>query len=236
MVVYKLFWDEFSSWYLEAIKPAYQKPIDSKTLAATEVFFDKLLKLLHPFMPFITEELWQLLEERKDGESIMISDMPVANGWNKEIEQHFEKLKEVVTHIRSIRKDKNIPNKDELKLYIRAEENKYDKSLDNLAVKLANLSELILTEDKVDDAISFMVGTSEYFIPLEGNIDVEEELKKLEEELKYQKGFLNSVSKKLSNEKFVNNAPQKVVDIERQKQADAEIRIKAIEEQINLLK
>ena len=235
MTVYKLFWDEFSSWYLEAIKPNYQQPIDKKTLDATIDFLDKLLKLLHPFMPFITEEIWQYIEERKDGESIMNTLMPTSKGYDKNIITNFEIAKDTITAIRSIRKEKNIPNKDILDLHLKATET-ISTNFSSVIIKLGNLSEIKKVAEKTENAAAFMIKSFEYFIPLEGKINSEEEIAKLQQELNYTKGFLNSVSKKLSNERFVNNAPEKVVVIEKQKQADAEQKIKALEEQINNLK
>lgn len=236
MEVYKLFWDDFSSWYLECIKPAYQQPIDSKTLESTNEFFDKLLKILHPFMPFITEELWQFLKDRKDGESIMISVMPKFENYNLSVISGFESTREVITNIRAIRKEKNIPQKDSIELLVKVSENATENNFDNIIIKLCNLSELGSVNEKPANTVSFLVGTNEYFIPIGNNINVEEELKKLNSELDYNKGFLKSVLAKLSNEKFVSGAPAKVIEMERKKQADAESKIKSLEEQIVSLK
>ncbi|HBF88351.1 MAG TPA: valine--tRNA ligase [Bacteroidales bacterium] len=236
MEVYKLFWDEFSSWYLESIKPAYQHPIDKKTLSATFGFFDKLLKVLHPFMPFITEELWQYIEERKAGESIMISEMPKAANFDEKIIYDFEKAKDGITNIRAIRNEKNIPLKENLALFIKNSDNSYNNIFDSVILKLANLSEIKQIDEKPEGSVSFMVGTIEYFIPLGNLVNAEEEIAKLTEELEYNRGFLNSVLIKLSNEKFVSGAPAKVVEMERKKLADAESKIKSIEEQIAGLK
>ncbi|PXV63316.1 valyl-tRNA synthetase [Dysgonomonas alginatilytica] len=233
MLVYKLFWDEFSSWYLEVIKPAYQKPIDAKTYQQTLGFFDSLLRILHPFMPFITEELWQALSERKDGESIMIASMPAAKIVDSDLLNSFEKVKEIVSGIRTIRLQKNIANKDPLELEIMGD---HDDSLNSVISKMGNISEIRKTSDKNPLAISFLVGTTEFAVPMGNNIDVEAEIAKLEADLVYQQGFLNSVMKKLSNEKFVANAKADVVDAERKKQADAESKIKTIEETIQSLK
>jgi valyl-tRNA synthetase len=236
MTVYKLFWDEFSSWYLEMIKPAYQKPIDKYTIKTTTEFLDKLLKILHPFMPFITEEIWQILDQRVDGESIMISEMPKASKFNKSLISDLEIVKETISSIRTVRKDKNIPNKENLELDVKSNDTKYNSSYNSVIIKLANLTKIEEVQEKTENAISFMVGSNEFYIPMLETIDVEAELKKLEEDLKYQNGFLTAVTKKLSNERFVQNAPEKVVDIERKKQADAEAKIKALEEQIVNLK
>ncbi len=231
MTSYKLFWDEFSSWYLEIIKPEYQKPIDNKTLNSTIEFFEKLLKLLHPFMPFITEEIWHLIEDRKDGESIMISLMPENTGFNNDTISKFENTKEVISSVRAIRKEKNIPMKKQLVLHVK-ESDKFVDDFKTVISKLCNLSEISYTKQKIDNVVSFMVKTTEFFIPVGNMINKEEELKKLETELKYNEGFHISVSKKLSNEKFVNNAPEKVVEMEKKKLADAETKIKALKEQI----
>ncbi|WP_066631556.1 valine--tRNA ligase [Labilibacter marinus] len=235
MSVYTLFRDDFSSWYLEIVKPGYQQPIDGATYKATIENFDKLLRLLHPFMPFISEEIWQILGDRKEGESIMVSDMPVPSEVDEKLLASFSLTQEAIAGVRNIRKQKNIPNKDSIALSI-LDNSGYDKSFDAVLVKLANAEELNFVTEKVNGALSFMVKANEYFIPLGDLIDVDAEIKRLEEELKYNKGFLISVSKKLSNERFVNNAPEKVVAIEKQKQADAEAKIKALEESIANMK
>jgi len=229
MTVYKLFWDEFSSWYLEMVKPAYQQPIDRKTYEATLGYFDLLLRLLHPFMPFITEELWQAISERKDGESIMISDMPKDTVYDTELISAFEKVKETIAGIRTIRLQKNIPNKEQLTLEVTGD---YNSAFDSVIVKMGNLSAISTVNEKDPTAVSFLVGTTEFSVPLGNNIDVEAELKKLNEELVYLEGFINSVRKKLSNEKFVANAKPEIVDNERKKEADAESKIKTIKESI----
>jgi valyl-tRNA synthetase len=236
MTIYTVFWQEFSSWYLEMIKPAYQQPIDAKTHAETLVFFDKLLRLLHPFMPFISEDLWQQMAPRANGESMMLQPWPKAENFIQNYLDKFELAKEAVAGIRSVRLEKNIPQKESLSLSILCNEDSYNDEFDQILIKLTNLNEINLVTEKPNDAVSFMVKANEYFIPLEGFIDVEEELKKLEEELVYQEGFLNSVMKKLSNERFVDSAPKDVVIKERQKQTDAETKIKAIKESILRLK
>ena len=233
MVIYKLFWDEFSSWYLEMIKPGYQLPIDKETYQATLGFFDALLRLLHPFMPFITEELWQALEPRKEGESLMVALMPEVAPVDEAYLESFEIVKEIVSGVRTIRLQKNIPNKEELALQVLGGHN---DAFNPVIAKMCNLSEITKTDDKAAGAVSFLVRTTEYAVPLGNMINVEEELAKLEEELKYQQGLLNSVLKKLSNESFVSKAPAKVIDMERKKQADAESKIKSIEESIAALK
>ncbi|QIK58975.1 valine--tRNA ligase [Dysgonomonas sp. HDW5A] len=233
MLVYKLFWDEFSSWYLEMIKPAYQKPIDAKTYNETLNFFDSLLRMLHPYMPFITEELWQALSERKEGESIMVALMPTAKNVDTDLLNAFEKVKETISGIRTIRLQKNIPNKDSLELEIIGEHN---DAYNPVIAKMGNITEIRAVNEKNPQAMSFLVGTTEFAVPMGNNIDVEAELAKLEADLVYQQGFLNSVMKKLGNEKFVANAKADVVDAERKKQADAESKIKTIKETIQSLK
>ena len=233
MAVYKLFWDEFSSWYLELIKPGYQQPIDSKSYQATLGFFETLLKLLHPFMPFITEELWQHIGEHKTGESIMVARMPEPKEYDNAITERFETSKQIIAGIRTVRLQKNIPNKESLLLQVTGE---HDKSNDCVIMKLTNLSAIEPVKEKEATAASFLVGTTEYSIPLGNNIDVEAEIKKLEAELSYLQGFLGSVNKKLSNERFVNNAPATVIETERKKRSDAESKIKSLEESIAALK
>ena len=234
MAVYKLFWDEFSSWYLEMVKPAYGQPIDKVTYEKTLAFFETLLKLLHPFMPFITEELWQHIYDRQPGESIMtqtlVKDMP----YNEALIAQFEAVKEVISGIRTIRLQKNIAQKEALTLEVTGENPV--AGFGSVIAKLCNLSEIKQVETKSEGAAAFMVGTTEYAVPLGNLINVEEELKKLEADLKYQEGFLQSVMKKLSNEKFVSKAPANVIEMERKKQADAETKIAALKESIAALK
>lgn len=235
MNLYKLFWDEFSSWYLEAIKPAYGKPIDAETYNATLDIFEKILALLHPFMPFITEELWQHLRNRADGQSIMISQMPKSTGVDEELIKSFERVKEIVAGIRNIRQEKNIAQKDQLKASIRTS-SRLSKGFEAIIVKLAGLEQLSYTDGQIEGAASFMVGVDEVYVSLQGIIDVDEERQKILAELDYTRGFLNSVLQKLSNERFVNNAPASVVELERKKQIDAEAKIKALEERLKELK
>ena len=232
MAVYKLVWDEFSSWYLEMVKPAYGKPVDRATYEATLGFFDALLRLLHPFMPFITEELWQHIAERKDGESVMTALLPKAGAFSEQTIADMDVAKDIIAGIRTVRLQKNIPNKEELELQVMGEGN---VPVESIIKKLANLSAVANVSEKDATAAAFMVGTTEYAVPLGNNINVEEELKKLEADLKYQEGFLQSVLKKLSNEKFVNNAPAKVIEMERKKQADAEAKIATLKESISAL-
>ena len=242
MEVYKLFWDEFSSWYLEIIKPAFQQSVDLKTYKATLKFFDALLRLLHPFMPFITEELWQALEERNEGESIMISIMPEeenASGYKDKMRQailnidRMEETKEIIANIRTIRVQKNIPNKESLKLQVIGE---YQADYYPVLFKMSNLSGIEKALEKSAGAISFLVKTTEFAVLIgNDNINVAEELAKLKEALKYQQEFLNSVLKKLNNENFVLKAPKQVIEMERKKQADAESKINSLQESIGFI-
>ena len=233
MAIYKLFWDEFSSWYLEMVKPAYQQPIDRKTYDATLRYFDALLRMLHPFMPFITEELWQHLYDRKEGESIMTARMPEPQPVDMEIINRFETTKLVVAGIRTIRLQKGIANKEQLTLQIIGA---HDHSNDCILTKMTNLATIETIEEKDPAAASFRVHATEYAIPMSNAIDVEAELKKLEAELKYAQGFLKTVMGKPGNERFVQNAPEAVVAMERKKKADAEEKIKSLEESIAALK
>ena len=234
MAVYKLFWDEFSSWYLEMIKPAYGQPINRKVYEATIGFFDNLLHLLHPFMPFITEELWQHLCDRKDGESLMVSPLSMSALVDEDIIREFETVKEVISNIRSIRLQKNIAQKEALELQVIGENPV--AAFNAVITKMCNLSSINVVENKADGAASFMVGTTEYTVPLVDMIDVEAEIARMEAELKHKEGFLQGVLKKLGNEKFVNNAPAAVLEMERKKQADAESIIKSLKESIAALK
>jgi valyl-tRNA synthetase len=233
MVVYKLFWDDFSAWYLELIKPAYQQPIDKATEKTTIEFFEKLLKLLHPFMPFITEELYHALKKRSENDSIMVSLLPQAGTIDTTLLTVFDNAKEIIAGIRTIRLQKNIPNKESLELQIM---NEQQVSLSAVILKMANLSKIEIVKDKASGASSFMVGTIEYAVPLGKMIDVEVEIKKLNDELAYQQGFLISVNKKLDNEKFVANAKPEVVEMERKKLTDAESKIVSIKETMAALK
>ena len=237
MEIYKLTWNDFCSWYLEMVKPAYQQPIDEATLEVTINFFEQLLKMLHPFMPFVTEELWQNLAERKEGETIMLLDYPKSDK-DKMSPMHllaFDYAKEVIAEIRTIRKSKKIPFKDQIELYVKEQMEFGDVKMsefDSIIIKLTNLSKLEYVGDKVEGAFSFVVKSNEYFIPLSGNIDVEAEVAKIQGELDYVKGSLAIADKKLSNEKFVAGAPEQVVAAEKKKKADAEAKIKVLEEQL----
>ena len=234
MAIYRLFWEEFSAWYLEAIKPAYLKPIDRTTLDATLHFFDRLLRLLHPFMPFITEELWQHISERNDGESIMYA--PVAKepeAADEAVLKAMDDAKSIISGVRNVRLTKNIPQRQPMRLVIVG---KWTNAFKSVVTKLAGLESITEADAKDPAAASFMVGTTEYCVPLEGAINVDEEIQKLEAQLQHAKGFLQGVEKKLSNERFVANAPEAVVALERKKQADARAKIKTLEESIAALR
>ena len=233
MAVYKLFWDEFSSWYLEMVKPAYGEPIDRATYEATLRYFDALLRLLHPFMPFITEELWQHISERNDGDSIMYAAMPKAHEYDADIIAQMNAAMDIIAGVRTIRLQKNIPNREQLALHVLGS---FCNANAEVIRKMANLSDIAEVAEKDPTASSFLIGTTEYAVPLGNNINVEEELKKQEADLKYLQGFLKSVNAKLGNERFVNNAPAQVVEAERKKKADAESKIKTLEESIARLK
>ncbi len=237
MGLYKLTWDDFCSWYLEMVKPAYQQPIDRATYEATLDFFEQLIRLLHPFLPFITEEIWHVLRERGEKESIMFAEMPTTASFDASLIEKFVIAEEVIMAIRTIRKEKNIPMKESIMLSIRKNNNEDpDLTFDQLVAKLCNVSEISYIEEKLAGALSFVVKTTEFYIPMTQSFDVEAELQKMEEELAYTTGFLGIVQKKLSNEKFVAGAPAAVVDAERKKMADAEARIVVLKEQIASLK
>lgn len=232
MTAYKLVWDDFCSWYLEMIKPAYQQPIDKVTYNETIAFFADLMKVLHPFMPFITEEIWHILEMNTRSESIMVAEMPVSCSFNEKILQQFTDVMEIVMGVRNIRTQKNIPNKDALTLFVKSSGQKAFEGFEELISKLCNLQAFENVNETISNATSFIVKTDEFYVPLEDKIDMEAEKEALRKELEYTKGFLRSVMGKLSNEKFVNNAKPEVVEIERKKQADAEAKIKVLEQQL----
>ena len=234
MAVYKLFWDEFSSWYLEMIKPAYGQGIHSSIHSAAISYFDNLLHLLHPFMPFITEELWQQMYEREEGESLMVCPLTINTYVDGETVRQFEVVKEVISNVRSIRLQKNIAQKETLELQVVGENPIVE--FNPVIMKMCNLSAIDVVDTKTEGAASFMVGTTEYAVPLGNMIDVEAEIARMEAELKHKEGFLQGVMKKLSNEKFVNNAPAAVLELERKKQADAESIINSLKESIAALK
>jgi len=234
MNLYKLFWDDFASWYLEIIKPAYGKPVDAITYNTTVGIFEKLLILLHPFMPFISEELWQHLRHRCDGESIMVQRLPQSTGYNPEILSDFDRVKEVVVGVRNIRQENNISSKQPLQLSLRTAA-KLGAGLEEVISKLASISSLTYIDKKIEGAATFMVGTTEIYIPLGGLINTEEERKKILSELEYTKGFLENVMKKLSNERFTSSAPKAVVELEHKKRADALAKIEALQERLKSL-
>jgi valyl-tRNA synthetase len=236
MNVYTAVRDEFSGWLLEMVKPAYQQPIDGKTYKELIDIFDEILRFLHPFMPFVSEEIWQLLKARKPGESIMISAWPKSTGYDETMIAQFEDVKEAIAGLRTIRTKNNIPNKDQLELAVMVGDKGFTPEFNSVLVKMGNLSALSIVSEEVKLASSFLVKSTTFFVPMGATIDVEEELRKLQSELDYTKGFLNSVLKKLDNERFVNSAPEAVVATERAKQADAEAKIKVLEEQIAGLK
>ena len=241
MAAFKLFTDEFSGWYLEMIKPAYQAPIDACTLAATLGFFEQLMKIIHPFMPFITEELYQHITERKDGESIMVDPLVISNPTADDavIIAEYDQIKQIISGVRAVRQSKNISPREPLALEIvAAAEDNVTKcaSFSAIIKKMASLSEMIYADTKSDDTSAFMIGTAEYAVRLGNLIDTEAEIQKMEAELKHLQGFLFGVQKKLRNERFVANAPAQVVELERKKQSDAETKIAALTESIAKLK
>ncbi len=235
MVAYKLFWDDFSGWYLEMIKPAYGSPCDAATMEATKKMFEQLMLLLHPFMPFVTEEIWQDLAERKEGESICVASMPKAEKADEVALARFALAQEVVSAVRNIRKQKNLAQKEALELKVVRDEN-YPAEYEAVIVKMANLSAVTFVTEKNPMDAAFIVKTTQYFVPMGDNIDKEAEIAKLEKDLAYQQGFLATVMKKLSNERFVSSAPAQVVANEQNKKRDAEAKIAAIEAQLAALR
>ena len=231
---YKLFWDDFSGLYLEMVKPAYGQPIDAPTFEATRTFFDSLMRVLHPFMPFVTEEIWQDLAPRKEGESITVAPMPQPAEIDGQLLARFELAREVISSVRNVRNQKNLPQKEALTLKVIADEN-YPAEYAPVMQKMANLTGIETVTEKDPAAAAFIVKTTQYFVPMAGKIDAEAERRKLTDELSYQEGFLASVMKKLSNERFMQSAPEKVVANERAKQADAEAKIAAIKAQLEAL-
>jgi valyl-tRNA synthetase len=240
MAVYKLFWDEFSSWYLEMVKPAYingePQPIDKQTFDKTLEFFEILLKMLHPFMPFITEELWQHLYDRQEGESIMRDSLklPAPTAADAELIAQIENVKQIVSGVRMVRNQKNIAPKEQLELQV-VGKNDY-AAFDGVIIKMANLKAINIVAEKDATASTFMVGTDEFAVPVGDMIDVEAEIQKMEAQLQHLEGFLAGVKKKLSNERFVANAPEAVVALERKKQSDSEEKIAALKESLAALR
>ena len=235
MVAYKLFWDDFSGWYLEMIKPAYGSPCDAATMEATKKMCEELMLLLHPFMPFVTEEIWQDLAERKEGESICVAAMPKAEATDEAALARFVLAQDVVSAVRNIRKQKNLPQKEALELKVVRDEN-YPAEYEAVIAKMANLSAVTFVTEKNPTDAAFIVKTTQYFVPMGDNIDKEAEIAKLEKDLAYNEGFLATVMKKLSNERFVSSAPAQVVENEQNKKRDAEAKIAAIKEQLQALR
>lgn len=234
MTTYKLIWDDFCGWLLEIAKPEYQKPIDRKTYNEVIEALENNLRILHPFIPFASEEIWQTITKRSPEEALIVNHWPKQENYNNQVISDFEYASQVISGIRKVKKSKNIPNHESVELYAVLNED-VSNDLDTLILNLGNVTSYTVTETPLEDALSFRVKSNEYFIPFEEKIDVVSETKKIEEELKYTKGFLISVSKKLSNERFVNNAPEKVVAMEKQKQADAEAKIEALEKRLKSL-
>ena len=235
MTMYKLIWDDFCSWLLEMIKPEYQQPIDSKTFQSIIGIFENNLKILHPFMPFLTEEIWQYIAVRTPEEALIIANYPQIETFDEQMISDFEMVKEVVSGIRTIRKEKNISFKDTIELSVSNNEN-LSSVYDSVIMKLGNVSKMDSVTNSVEGALTFRVQSNEYFIPISGAINIEEEIKKLTDELQYTEGFLKSVQGKLSNERFVNNAPSQVIDIERKKEADALAKIETLKSSLASLK
>lgn len=231
MATYKLVWDDFCSWYLEMIKPGYEQPIDTKTFNTTIHFFEQLLRIIQPFTPFIAEELWHLIKERSENEDIIIAEWPKVKEVNTNVLDGFKLAEDVITNIRNIRKKNNVANKVKMELFIKLNKES-NKDFDAVIKKMGNLSKLDYTSEKVNNSNSFLVNSNEYFIPFGDNIDLDAEKAKIEEELNYTKGFLQSVYKKLQNDKFMAGAPEKVVELERKKEADALSKIKILEEKL----
>ena len=236
MGIYKLVWDDFCSWYLEMVKAPMGQPLDAVTYNATVTFFENLMKILHPFMPFITEDIWHLLKERNDGDDLIIAQQPAQKVVDNDILNQFLFTQDVINNIRKIRAEKNISMKEAIELIVVDKDGSVNKEFDAVIMKLCNVSSVNYVTETPQDAFGFLVKATEYFIPVTDNIDTEAEIKKLEEELAYAQGFLKSVEAKLSNEKFVNGAPAAVVDKERKKKSDAEAKIKVIEQQLATLK
>ncbi len=233
MAAYKLFWDDFSSWYLELIKPAYGEPVDVATRRQTILFFEKLMKVLHPFMPFLTEEIWQSLHERSKGESIMVSAMPLAAEYDAALVDRFEVVKEVVVFVRSVRASRNIPLRDQISLLVRGD---VDELFTPVMIKLLNLETVTKVEITPEGTISQVIRAVEYYIPLSDKIDAAGEIARIEADLAYSRGFLDSTDKKLSNQRFVESAPPQVVALEQKKRNDTEARIRSLLEQLEQLR
>ena len=233
--IYSFIWDDFCSWFLEIIKPEYQKPIDSQTYEITLDIFESLMKILHPFMPFVTEEIYHQVRERKDGEYIMNASYPKSSQNENPMDEEFMFVKEIITAIRGLRSSKNIPQKNVLECYVKESDSKpLISKYESIITKLANVAKIEFVADKQDKAVAIMVRTTELFVPLQDNVNKDEEIKKINEQIKYYEGFKTSVEKKLSNEKFVNNAPEKVVELEKKKLADCISKLESLNEQLKM--
>jgi len=239
MSMYKLIWDDFCSWYLEMVKPEFidgnSTPVCKETMDATIEFFERVLKVLHPWMPFISEELWHLIRERKEEDCIIVASWPVFKTPDSKILSAFNVASDVVQQIRNIRQQKNISPKEQLQLFVKSDSS-FDARFNDTIVRLSNLSRFEPTSEKPANAISILVKQFEFYLPLAGAIDTGEEKVRLMKELEYNKGFLKSVQSKLANERFISNAKPEIIENEKKKQADAEAKIRAIEEQIEALK
>jgi len=236
MTIYRLIWEDFCSWYLELIKPGFEEPIDRKTYVATLIFLEKLMKILHPFMPFITEEIYQNMSKRSNKDYLIKARWPESGGFDMILIEEAEETFGIITNIRNIRNNRGIPQKKPISLCIRTKNKERFSEFDHSLKKLANLEEIIFVEEKVEGAIHFIIKTDEFYIPVDGEIDQDKQIRELEKELEYAKGFLASTMKKLNNKNFVNNAPEKVVENERKKKSDAEGKIKKLEESLKNLK
>ncbi len=235
MCVYKLIWDDFCSVLLEIIKPEFAKPIDKKTYTSLILIFENNLKILHPFMPFISEELWQSVNKRKVDQALVVSSWPDSKSYNNKIIEEFKFVSDVITSIRSLRKKHNISFKESIELSVINNEGVSVK-YDSIIKKICNVNAILYVKNEVKDVISFRMNTNIYFIPLSTEVDVKDEILKLENELNYNSGFLKSVEKKLSNKKFAENAPESVIEIEKKKKSDAMAKIDLIKESIKKLK
>ena len=235
MGVYKLIIDDFSSWYLELVKPGYQQPIAASTLEATIDFFEKIMKVLHPFMPFISEEIWSALRNREEGNDIIVSEYPKAGDQNNELMESANLAFEVISNVRSIRSNNQLGFKDPLKLVVKTDNTARFERFGPIITKMAFLEDFSFSDEKVEQCDSFVIKGDEFFIPMEGMVDLEKQKDEFEKELKRLQGFLKGIAGKLSNERFVNNAPEQVVANERKKQADTEAKIKVLEEKLSSL-
>jgi valyl-tRNA synthetase len=234
---YKLVWDDFCAWYLEMVKPAYQQPIDQSSFVATKSFFERILKLIHPFMPFLSEELWhdELFGQRAEMDCCIVAPYPKAGAVNAALLKDFEVVKQVISEIRNVRNAKQISPKEALSLHIKVNSGIAFEKYQAMIAKLANIGEFVMTKEKVAGAASFLAGTDEFFIPLGNNIDADAEKERISKELEYLEGFLKSVTAKLSNERFVQNAKPEIVANEQQKKADAEAKIQSLKESLATL-